>query len=94
MKGCSLVSLCSFIISSIFSLIKEAIRFKLGRCDFKCFNGKCIDDDMTCDGIKNCGDKGDDKSKEKCGFKTCVLFYVLRFREFIRKMVELMIGLC
>ena len=74
MKGCSLVSLCSFIISSMFSLIKEAIRFKLGRCDFTCFNGKCVDDDMICDGIKNCGDKGEDESKENVDLKHACYF--------------------
>ena len=86
--------LCSFSVSSIFSVITEVIYFKLDRCDFKCFNGKCIDIDMICDGNKDCGDEGEDESTEKCKFKKSMLFYVLRFREFIKEMIEFLIGLC
>ena len=49
---------------------------------------------MICDGNKDCGDEGEDESTEKCGFKKTMLFYVLRFREFIKEMVEFMIELC
>ena len=49
---------------------------------------------MICDGNKDCGDEGEDESTEKYGFTKSMLFYVLRFREFIKEMIEFMIGLC
>ncbi|XP_046570002.1 uncharacterized protein LOC124278326 [Haliotis rubra] len=45
--------------------------YSYGACrsrDFKCFNGRCISDDLTCDSYDHCGDNSDERSS-LCGVK-------------------------
>ncbi len=35
-------------------------------CEYKCTNGRCINDVFICDGLDHCGDDSDEDSRANC----------------------------
>jgi hypothetical protein len=80
MNGCvyfffySISSLCSPLLHISLCV------FTCRSSEFHCKSGKCIDNSLVCDGIKDCLDDGSDETPEQCskyGYINYKLLYII-----------------